>query len=120
MTEVKRPLKPGQWEVSARDEKTTRHWAELCNSYAGSCQKVFDRLSDQPDFDDGNRQHLLRGSDFVTTFEGVEYRLWQIDVTAGVRVWYFFKAEIFGAKQKRRSGRVYLHQIHFSHPKETE
>lgn len=120
MDQVKRPIKPGQWEVIARSIKVEESWNELCNSWPSRCQEVFDILSEKPEYDDGNRQGRLRGKLSEGSYDGETYVRWQIDVTSDSRVWYFVKAEVFGVKQKKRGGLVIIDQVHFGHPKQTE
>jgi hypothetical protein len=117
---IKRPTKPGQWEIFARSEKIGKAWEELCNHWPARCQEIFDILSSAPDYDDGDRQGRLRGKLSEGSFEGQNYVRWQIDVNGASRVWYFVDSTAYGVKQKKRGGRVIIDQIHFGHPKQTE
>jgi len=117
---IKRPIKRGQWEVIARSVKVGKAWEELCNHWPARCQEIFDVLSTTPDYDYGDRQGRLRGKVSEGTFEGQSYVRWQIDVNGASRVWYFVDSTVYGAKQKKRGGRVIIDQIHFGHPKQTE
>jgi hypothetical protein len=104
----------------ARSAKVARDWQQACNQLAGECQRVYDQLAADPTYDDGDRQHPLDGAAGRGSFEGVSMRRWQIDVTAGGRIWYFVDEQPTGTGQKRRSGRVILDAVHTGHPKVTE
>ncbi len=117
---IPRPVRPGNWEVVARNLKVAGHWKELANRAAGECQRVFDQLQTDPTLDDGDRQHPLEGAAGRGSFEGRQLRRWQIDVTSGGRVWYFVDDTPTGSGQRRRSGRVIIDVVHFGHPKATE
>lgn len=118
--ELRRPARPGNWVVLARNDKVAGEWQQLSNQFAGDCQRVYDTLQTDPEHDDGDRQHPLEGVAGRGTFEGQPVRRWQIDVTSGGRIWYFVDPTPSGSGQKRRAGRVIVDQVHFGHPKSTE
>ena len=115
-----RPTKPDSWLVAARSKKVAAAWNELSNQMSGECQRVFDQLSTDPKYDDGDRQHRLEGEVGSGTYEGRNYQRWQIDIGSGSRVWYFIDETKSGSGQKRRSGTVIIDQVHAGHPKSTE
>jgi hypothetical protein len=117
---IPRPVRPGNWDIVARNAKVAADWAEFANRAAGECQRVFDQLQTDPTLDDGDRQHPLEGAPGRGTFDGRQMRRWQIDVTSGGRVWYFVDDTQFGSGQRRSSGRVIIDAVHFGHPKTTE
>jgi hypothetical protein len=117
---INRPPRPGNWEVVARSGKVANDWKEMTNSAAGECQRVYDKLQSDPNFADGDRQHPLEGEVGRGSFMGMPFRRWQIDVTAGSRIWYFIDSTPIGKGQKQRSGRVILDRVLFGHPKSTE
>ena len=117
---VTRPSKRGSWIVVARSKKVSDAWNELANQFSGDCQFVYDRLSTQPKFDDGDRQHPLEGDAGRATFQGRNYKRWQIDVGSGSRIWYFIDDTPEGRGQKQRSGKVIIDQVLPGHPKSTE
>lgn len=117
---VRRPVRPGNWDVAARSKKVAGLWDELANQFAGECQRVYDQLQSDPMYDDGDRQHPLEGEKGRGSFQGRSLRRWQIDVTSGGRVWYLVDPADSGSGQKRRSGLVIIDQVHPGHPKSTE
>ena len=117
---ISRPGKPGSWVVVARSKKVAGAWDELTNQFSSDCQFVHDRLSNDPKFDDGDRQHPLEGAPGKATYQGRTYKRWQIDVGGGSRVWYFIDETADGKGQKRRSGTVIIDQVLPGHPKSTE
>lgn len=117
---VQRPVRPGSWEVVARNPKIHKDWIELCNQFAGEAQRVYDQVQTDPTCQDGDRQHPLEGDAGRGRYQGREVRRWQIDVTSGGRLWYFVDATPVGKGQKRRAGTVVIDHVHFGHPKSTE
>lgn len=118
--DLRRPDRPGSWQVIARSKKVAADWNEICNSVAGEAQRVFDQLQSDPMHDDGDRQHPLEGSAGRGTFEGTDFVRWQIDITSGGRIWYFVDPTPTGSGQRRRSGTVIIDAVHAGHPKQTE
>ena len=117
---VTRPSKRGSWKVVARSKKVSEAWDELSNQFSSDCQFVCDRLSCYPKIDDGDRQHPLEGEPGMGSFEGHNYKRWQIDVGSGSRVWYFIDENPEGKGQKQRSGTVIIDQVLPGHSKTTE
>jgi hypothetical protein len=115
-----RPTKPDSWLVIARSKKVAADWIELSNQVSGECQRVFDQLSADPKYDDGDRQQRLEGEAGKGTYESRKYQRWQIDVGSGSQVWYFIDDTKNGSGQKRRSGTVIIDQVHAGHPKSTK
>lgn len=117
---LRRPTRPGSFDVFARSVKVEQEWNEFCNQMVGECQRVYDQLATAPDRNDGDRQQPLKGTTGVGTFEGATYARWQIDVTSGGRVWYFIDEQSYGSGKKRRAGRVVIDRVFPGHPKSTE
>lgn len=115
-----RPSKPDTWTLVACSKKVAAEWKELANQLSGECQRVFDQLTTQPYYDDGDRQHRLEGAAGRGTYKGKHYQRWQIDVGSGSRVWYFIDETPIGKGQKRRLGTVIVDAVHAGHPKSTE
>lgn len=117
---ITRPSKHGSWVVVARSKKIADAWHELANQFSSDCQFVFDRLSTDPKFDDGDRQHPLEGAPGRGTYQGRDCKRWQIDVGSGSRIWFFIDETPVGKGQKQRSGTVIIDQVLPGHPKSTE
>lgn len=117
---VIRPSKRGSWKVVARSKKVSEVWHELANQFSSDCQFVYDRLTNDPKIDDGDRQHPLEGEAGNGSYQGRSYKRWQIDVGSGSRVWYFIDEIPEGKGQKYRSGTVIIDQVFPGHPKSTE
>lgn len=117
---VTRPGKRGSWAVVARSKKVSDAFNELANQFSGDCQYVYDQLSKEPKFDDGNRQHPLEGEPGRASFQGRDYKRWQIDVGSGSRIWYFIDDTPIGKGRMQRSGTVIIDQVLPGHPKSTE
>ena len=117
---VTRPSKRGSWKVVARSKKVSEAWNELSNQFSSDCQFVYDRLSSDPKIDDGDRQHPLEGEPGMGSYQGRNYKRWQIDVGSGSRVWYFIDETPEGKGQKHRSGTVIIDQVLPGHAKSTE
>ena len=120
LPDIRRPVRPGNWNVAARSRKVAAAWDQLCSQVAGEGQRVYDQLQSDPAHDDGDRQHPLEGGAGRATFEGRDFVRWQIDITSGGRIWYFIDPTPTGIGQRRRSGTVILDAVHPGHPKETE
>lgn len=120
LPDVRRPVRPGAFEVKARSQKIAAAWSELVNQVPSEGQRVYDQLAGDPLHDDGERQHPLEGKAGVGTFDGKTYTRWQIDITSGGRIWYFVDDTVTGSRNKRRSGTVIIDQVHPGHPKSTE
>lgn len=117
---IDRPKRPGIWEIVARSKKISEQWIEYVNQANAECQRVYDQLSTNPLFEDGDRQQRLAGEISRGIFEGEAYERRQIDITSGGRVWYFVDQTPFGSGQKKRNGRVIIDAIFMGHPKDTE
>jgi hypothetical protein len=120
LPDVRRPVRPGAYEVKARSRKVAAAWQELTNQAPGEGQRVYDQLASDPLRDDGDRQHPLEGNAGVGAFDGATYTRWQIDITSGGRIWYFVDQRETGAKNNSRAGTVIIDQVHAGHPKSTE
>lgn len=118
--QIARPTKPGSYVLVARSEKIAKNWQELANQVPAECQRVYDQLSANPTYADGDRQHPLKGVAGQGIYQSQSYVRWQIDVTSSGRVWYFVDAKPFGEGRKRRTGTVIVDQVHPGHPKSTE
>ena len=117
---ITRPNRPRTWSVVARSKKVAAQWNEFANQASGECQRVYDQLSIDPLFDDGDRQQRLVGEIGRVTFNNREYVRRQIDVTGGGRIWYFVEEVPFGSGQKSRLGKVFIDTVAFGHPKVSE
>lgn len=123
-----RPVRTEEWSVEAISHRVVDDWNKLAAVEPNALATAHDQLSTDPTAVSA-RQKRLKGSLAFGTFEGRTFERWQLEVTAGGRIWYFVDDPTEGGrlvKQVRkgrgpkRRRRVLVEAVSIGHPKETE
>lgn len=83
------PADAGGWELRFATSDAAKGWEELCQQAASNTLTAWRELRSRPDTPSPTRRHhQLKGS-LATALHGeVTMEQWQVEVTAGGRVWY--------------------------------
>jgi hypothetical protein len=81
------PPVAGGWDLVHLDKKCESGWNDLCQQAPGPTRAAYDQIIKDPRHR-SDRQHPLRGDLGKKTIAGVEYELWQYEVTGPGRAWY--------------------------------
>jgi preprotein translocase subunit SecD len=107
---VGRPTRKNEYEIFFASNRAAKGWADLVATQRNQMIGVWDFLSSTP-LNKTVASYPLKGDHGVVTFEGTQHERWQLklNLRSGARIWYF----VIG-------NRVYLEQVHTSHPNETK
>ena len=83
------PPRPGDWEVRLGDKAAGNGWEDLCRQAPGPTRDAFEAIERAPrDPSRPHRQHRLGGELGTREIGGAPLEQWQLEVTAGGRIWY--------------------------------
>ena len=83
------PAAEGQWEVRFADAAAGKGWDSLCQQARENTYRAWVTLRTEPSpRTETPRHHRLKGSLAHGTYRGQTCEQWQIEVTAGGRIWY--------------------------------
>jgi hypothetical protein len=106
------PARQEDYEVRFQSSDAAKGWEELCGQAPENMWKAWVVMREHPlETRNPDRHHRLKGSLGTVCFRGVRVARWQIEVTAGGRVWYLVDEE-------RRT--VWIERASPRHPKLTE
>ncbi len=102
--------RPKPWTVKAADRQAAEGWDLLVSQAFHAADRAWAAMTSDPRRT-AERQHQLRGSLGQVTVGGKKLDQWQVEPTAGGRVWYAIDDEVRF---------LWVTQAGLAHPKETE
>ena len=106
------PVGPGEWELVFGSNDAAKGWGDLVAHASGNMIDAWKLMRTNPSpMARTARHHRLRGNLAYGIYRGVTLPQWQIEVTAGGRVWYLVDVE---------ARRVIVRHARTGHPKITE
>ena len=102
--------RPRPWRVRAADRTAGVGWDQLVANYPEAADRAWVAMTSNPRRTD-DRQHQLKGQLAQTTVGGQVLDHWQIEATAGGRVWY-------AVDDTERT--LWVTQAGAAHPKQTD
>lgn len=85
--EVAPPRRAGEWHLKFGTSDAAKTWTELCRQLPGNMREAWERMRFNP-LERTDTQKRLSGDLGSRAIGGVDLPQWQIDVSAGGRVWY--------------------------------
>lgn len=105
------PPGPDEWDMRFATSDAAKGWEELCRQAPHNLRRAWETLRTDPCPSPTPRQHQLKGSLAIGTFDGRHLPCWQYEVTGAGRIWYLVDDE-------RRT--VWVQAASTGHPKATE
>jgi hypothetical protein len=88
------PPRPEDWDVRFADTDSAKSWEELCRQAANNTFNAWQEMRTGPaPHPMRSRHHQLRGLLANRLVAGRSLPQWQIEVTAGGRIWYAIDVE---------------------------
>lgn len=111
---VAQPRIGDEWEIRFGTKEAVDGWGELLAQAAGNTRRAWDTMRTNPGPGPGKpteRHHQLKGTLSTGTHRGRTLPRWQIEVTAGGRIWYLLDDD---------THTVWIQYASPKHPKATE
>lgn len=107
---VNRPARKNDYEIVFASNSASKGWSNLVATKPNQMVGVWNFLTETP-LQVTLLSYPLKGSGGIVIKDGNHYVRWQIKLNPrdGARIWYFVEGT-----------RVYLEQVHTSHPNETK
>jgi hypothetical protein len=106
------PAASGEWDLIFGTSEAAKGWSDLCQTAAANTLEAWRKMRTHPaPTVPTERQHQLKGSLSMGSYQGEVFNQWQIEVTGAGRVWYL-------VDERRR--RVILKHAGTGHPKATD
>ncbi|MEW1760569.1 hypothetical protein AB0393_29155 [Streptomyces cyaneofuscatus] len=106
------PPGPGEWDIRFASGEAAKGWEQLAAQAAGNTRAAWLLMrADPAPATRTERHHRLKGELGRGVHRGESIDRWQIEVTAGGRIWYLLDPE-------RRT--VWIDQASTGHPKATD
>jgi hypothetical protein len=90
------PPGEGEWDIRYAETGAAKGWEELCRTARANTCQAWQIMRTNPGPGPGKpteRHHQLKGSFATGTHGGRRLPQWQIEVTAGGRIWYLLDEE---------------------------
>lgn len=107
---VSRPTRKNEYEIIFASNGASKGWAKLIATKPNQLAEAWDFLTATP-LQRSVLSYPLKGPAGLISKDGHEHELWQLKLNLrdGARIWYFVV-----------DNRVYLQQVHTSHPNQTK
>jgi len=107
--QVNRPIKKSEYTIVAATAAAQKGWRDLVATHRNLMVEAWEFLTTDP-LRQTPTNYPLRAELSVITRNGVEHQRWQYKPSQGTsaRIWFFVEGQ-----------KVYLEQVHTSHPKAT-
>jgi hypothetical protein len=106
------PPAPEEWDVRFASAEAAKGWEQLSSQAAANTRTAWLAMRTDPSpTTPTGRQHRLKGELAQGTYRGERMARWQIEVTAGGRIWYLLDTA-------RRI--VWIDHASTAHPKATD
>ncbi|GAB3665437.1 hypothetical protein GCM10027596_31620 [Nocardioides korecus] len=86
------PPRGDEWAIRFGTTDAANDWTELCAQAPGNTREAWERMRERP-LDRSDTQKPLSGTLGTRQVGGDLLPQWQIDITAGARIWYCVDAE---------------------------
>lgn len=108
--QVNRPIRKSEYTIIAASLSAQKGWRDLVATQRNLMAEVWEFLTAHP-LQHTPTNYPLRDELASVTRNGVSHARWQHKLSKGssARIWFYVEGQ-----------RVYLEQVHTSHPKETE